>query len=351
MANTIVALYDDMDTAHKVVRDLRDMGVDNNRISLVAQDATGEYGKNVTTRTDTSDGASTGAGVGAVVGGIGGLLVGLGALTIPGIGPVLAAGPLATAVSALLGAGAGAVAGSVAGGLLGALIDMGLPEEHAGYYAEGVRRGGALVTVEADDTNLERVRGVMDRYHPVDIHQRVEAWRQTGWKGYDPSAKPYTADQMQKERQSYSSMRSTGSTGTANTRGVSGEANLGQSGMRTGGVQYYPRTSAGGTRTGAMGSGFGSGMSDTDLERYRTGWRGHYQSQFANTGYMYEHYEPAYQYGWTLRNEPRYRDWDWAQLEPEARRTWEQRNPGTAWDQIKAAVRYAWENFKQSVRD
>lgn len=328
MANAIVALYDDMDTAHKVVRDLRDSGVSNNDISLVAQDAAGEYGQHVTSKSDTSDGASTGAGVGAVVGGIGGLLVGLGALTIPGIGPVLAAGPLATAVTALLGAGAGAVAGSVAGGLLGALIDMGIPEEHAGYYAEGVRRGGALVTVDSDDTNLERVRGIMNRYHPVDINQRVESWRQSGWKGYDPSAKPYGTKQTMKDRETFSSMRSTGTSGA------------------TGGVQYYPRTQSMGSQ-----STMGTGMNNADLERFRTGWRGHYQSQFASTGNKYEQYEPAYQYGYTLRNEPRYRDYDWTRLEPEARRTWEQRNPGTTWDQVKAAVRYSWENFKQSVRD
>jgi hypothetical protein len=326
MTNTIVALYDDLDTAHKVVRDLRDQGIPNDRISLVAQDASGEFGKYATTKGDTTDGASTGAGVGAVVGGIGGLLVGLGALTIPGIGPVLAAGPLATAVSALVGAGAGAVAGGVAGGLLGALIDLGIPEEHAGYYAEGVRRGGTLVTVEADETNLERVRSVMNRYSPVDIHQRVETWRESGWKGYNASAKPFTAKQTMKDRETYSSMRSTGTTGA------------------TGGVQYYPRTST------TMGSGYGSGMGSADMERYRTAWRGHYQSQFARTGNKYEQYEPAYQYGYSLRNEPRYSDYDWNRLEPEARRTWEQRYPGTAWDQIRDAVRYAWENFKQSVR-
>lgn len=332
MANTIVALYDDMDTAHQVVRDLRDSGVSNNHISLVAQDAAGEYGKHVTTKADTTDGASTGAGVGAVVGGIGGLLVGLGALTIPGIGPVLAAGPLATAVAALVGAGAGAVAGGVAGGLLGALIDLGIPEEHAGYYAEGVRRGGALVTVETDDTNLESVRSVMNRYHPVDINQRVESWRQSGWKGYDPAAKPYTSKQTMKDREAYGAMRSTGGQTTTPSS-----------------VQYYPRTQTMGA-TG-MGGAAMSGTNTADMERFRQGWRGHYQSQFGSTGYKYEHYEPAYQYGYTLRNEPRYRDYDWMRLEPEARRTWESRNPGTAWDQVKDAVRYAWENFKQSVRD
>lgn len=326
MANTIVALYDDMDTAHKVVRDLRDAGIANNNISLVAQDATGESGKYTTTKTDTADGASTGAGVGAVVGGIGGLLVGLGALTIPGIGPVLAAGPLATAVSALLGAGAGAVAGSVAGGLLGALIDMGIPEEHAGYYAEGVRRGGALVTVDADDTTLERARGIMNRYNPVDINQRVDTWRKSGWKGYDHSAKPYTSQEIMKERETWSSMGTT-STGSQSQRG---------------GVQSFPRTS---------GQSMGSSTMGNDMDRMRGAWRGHYQSQFANTGNKYEQYEPAYQYGYSLRNEPRYRDYDWSRLEPEARRTWEQRNPGTTWDQVKSAVRYAWENFKQAVRD
>ncbi len=334
MANTIVALYDDMDTAHKVVRELRDTDIDNNNISLVAQDASGQYSQSMTkATTDTADGASTGAGVGAVVGGIGGLLVGLGALTIPGIGPVLAAGPLATAVSALLGAGAGAVAGSVAGGLLGALIDMGIPEEQAGYYAEGVRRGGALVTVDADDTTLERARGVMNRYSPVDIHQRAESWRQSGWKGYEHNAKPYDAQQTLKERETWSSMGNVGGTTT------------GQGQRQTSGVQYYPRTSqgmAGGTMAG--------GTNMADMERYRSGWRGHYQSQFASSGNKYEHYEPAYQYGWTLRNEPRYRDYDWNRLEPEARRTWEQRNPGSTWDQVKDAVRYSWENFKQSVR-
>jgi hypothetical protein len=338
MANTIVALYDDMDTAHKVVRDLRDGGVANSNISLVAQDASGEYSKTAGTTGDTADGASTGAGVGAVVGGIGGLLVGLGALTIPGIGPVLAAGPLATAVTALLGAGAGAVAGGVAGGLLGALIDMGIPEEHASYYAEGVRRGGALVTVDTDDTNLERVRGIMDRYNPVDINQRVESWRQSGWKGYDHSAKPYTAKQTMKERETWSSM--------GNVQGNT----AGQSQTRRGGVQYYPRTSQGSTMSG-MGSQSMSSQNMGDMDRLRTGWRGHYQSQFASTGNKYEQYEPAYQYGYTLRNEPRYRDYDWNRLEPEARRTWEERNPGTTWDQVKNAVRYSWENFKQSVRD
>jgi uncharacterized protein (TIGR02271 family) len=431
MTNTIVALYDDMDTAHQAVRALRDAGIANDRISLVAQDAGGQYAKTLgTTTTDTGtdagDGAATGAGVGAVVGGIGGLLVGLGALAIPGLGPVLAAGPLAAAISALVGAGAGAVAGGVAGGLLGALVDMGVPEEEAGYYAEGVRRGGALLTVEADDQNVDRVSGILRRYNPVDINQRAATWRQQGWTGYDASAKPYTAKQTVKERDQ---MQKLNTGGEVRMPVVEEEIAVGKRQVEGGGVRVHRRvtetpvqqdvtlrqervnverravdrpadantmdafqegsfevkttseepvvekrarvteevvvnknvdqrteqvrdtvrrTDVDVEKTAGTGRSMGTGMQDMDA--YRTAWRGHYQSQFANSGYKYEQFEPAYEYGYTLRNDTRYRDYDWNRLEPEARRTWDQQNTGTAWDQIKNAVRYAWENIKQSTR-
>jgi hypothetical protein len=104
---------------------------------------------------------------------LGGLLVGLGALAIPGIGPVVAAGPLAAALSALAGAGAGAVAGGVTGGLLGALMDLGVPRETAEYYAEGVRRGGNLVTINTADHMTNRAVEILNRHHPIDINEQA----------------------------------------------------------------------------------------------------------------------------------------------------------------------------------
>jgi len=80
-------------------------------------------------------------------------------------------------------------------------------------------------------------------------------------------------------------------------------------------------------------------------------WRDDYKRQFASSGRQYEFYQPAYEYGSSLRGESRYRDYDWNRLEPEARRTWEQRYPDTAWDQIKGAVRTAWERTKGAVTD
>src|SRR6185503_10222365 len=143
---TIVALYDDFATAQRATQELVAKGIDRGNISLVANDVAGEYSQSVNDSdaapvTLTADATAVGAGTGAVIGGIGGLLVGLGALAIPGIGPIIAAGPL---VSALVGAGVGAVTG----GLVGALTSLGVPEAEAGYYAEGVRRGGALVTAQ-----------------------------------------------------------------------------------------------------------------------------------------------------------------------------------------------------------
>jgi uncharacterized protein (TIGR02271 family) len=330
---------------------------------------------------------------------------------------VLAAGPLATALSALVGAGAGALAGGITGGLLGALVDMGVPEEEAGYYAEGVRRGGALVTVEAEDNMVERARSIMNRFHPVDINQRASHWREQGWKGYDAKAKPYNRQQVMKEREQFQSL---GRGGEARLPVVEEKLAVGKREVETGGVRVHRRVTerpvqeqvnlreehvhverrpvdrpassdmAGAFQEGTMEVRAKSEepvvekrarvteevvvnkdveqrtetvqgtvrRSDVDVEqtgggdmdRYRTAWRGHYQTQFARSGNKYEHYEPAYQYGMTLRNDPRYRDYDWNRLEPEARRTWEQRNPGTTWDQIKDAVRYSWENMKARMR-
>jgi uncharacterized protein (TIGR02271 family) len=183
MAKTVIGLFDSLHEARQVVQELVAHSFRREDISIVAQ----HEGDVVTEREgDRTSGAAVGAGAGAALGGLGGLLVGLGALAIPGIGPAIAAGPL---VSALAGAGIGAAAG----GLIGALTDLGVPEEEAQYYAEGVRRGGALVTVEADDAMADRAADIMTRYGAVDLEERATQWRQGGWSRFDPEAGPYRA--------------------------------------------------------------------------------------------------------------------------------------------------------------
>jgi hypothetical protein len=246
---------------------------------------------------------------GAALGGLGGLLVGLGALTIPGIGPVIAAGPLATAIAGLAGAGAGALAGGAAGGLLGALMDMGLPEEQASYYAEGVRRGGTLVAVRASDERHDQLHATLARFDPVDLEERATTWRQEGWTRHDPNAGPYT--------------------GPAMSAATAARTDNGEHGERS--AQPAQRVVA------------------ADYERFAPAFRGHYQTNLAASGFQYEHFEPAYQYGLTLGNYEPYRGLEWIQIEREARLAWEERNPNT-WERIREAVRYGWERVRMPVR-
>jgi hypothetical protein len=104
---TVVGTYDNIQTAYAVANDLVSAGYSRNDISVVAHDAKNEYAGYIDDGyVETDDDVAKGAGIGAAIGGIGGLLVGLGALAIPGVGPVIAAGPL---LAALTGAGVGAV--------------------------------------------------------------------------------------------------------------------------------------------------------------------------------------------------------------------------------------------------
>jgi hypothetical protein len=212
MTVIISRLYDNYSAASQVVRDLETAGLPYADISLVASNADNWYaGKPAATKRtsgmvdrsakgapDRVEGAETGAGVGAVVGGGAGLLAGLGLMAIPGIGPVVAAGWLvATAV--------GAVAGGATGGIIGALTQTGVSKEEAEIYAEGVRRGGAMVTARVPDADRSRYEAIMDR-SAVKIGDRGAAYRKAGWSRFDPAASPYSAEQARKEREMYTRM-------------------------------------------------------------------------------------------------------------------------------------------------
>jgi uncharacterized protein (TIGR02271 family) len=182
MTKTVIGTYSSLETATAVVNDLVNAGFHRNAISVIADDPDEKYAAYVDHDT-AADGTAAGAGIGAVVGGLGGLLLGLGALAIPGIGPVIAAGPI---VAALTGAGVGAVTG----GIIGALVDMGIPEESAQAYAESVRRGNVLVTAQVADNRVDEASRIMQRTGLLDIERQTEDWRASGWKGFDANAAP-----------------------------------------------------------------------------------------------------------------------------------------------------------------
>ncbi len=199
MSRTVIGLFDEFKQAQGAVRALESIGVTQDHISIVANNANDEY-----TNWRNTEGASygtppagQGAKIGATAGGISGILLGLGLLAIPGLGPLAAAGPL---VAGLTGAGVGAATGAAAGGLLGGLTGMGVPEEHAGYFAEGIRRGGTLVTVSAPDNLTDQVIDILNSHGAVDINQRASYYQETGYTGYNASAQPYTASELAAER-------------------------------------------------------------------------------------------------------------------------------------------------------
>jgi hypothetical protein len=195
-SKTITGLYDTYDDAVQTVREIEAAGVPHSDISMVANNVDERYER--TGKTNATSGAGTGAAVGSVVGGGAGLLAGLGLLAIPGVGPVVAAGWLvATAVGAAVGAGAGAATG----GLVGSLTEAGVSDDHAHVYAEGVRRGGTLVTARVDEGRVAAVESIVRRHHPVDPDARGKLYRGRGWTAFDDTAAPYTPSELKRERE------------------------------------------------------------------------------------------------------------------------------------------------------
>lgn len=168
---TVVALFRNRSEAEDSIRDLKQAGFTNEQIGVATRDRPGskeertgpvtreeEPGKVVE---DTAEGMAEGAAVGALTGGVVGGLVGLiGSLLIPGLGPIVVGGVLA---STLMGMGIGAATG----GLIGALVGMGVPEEQAKYFDAGFREGGTLVTVNAGEATPEAV-AILQR-HGADL--------------------------------------------------------------------------------------------------------------------------------------------------------------------------------------
>lgn len=188
---TVTGLFDTYDEAEDAVGELEAAGIPHSDISIVASNSKGWNDDGDDDRSNTAEDAVSGAGIGAVVGGAGGLLTGLGIMAIPGIGPVVAAGWLAATAA---GAVAGAAVGGATGGIIGALTGSGISEQDAHVYAEGIRRGGTLVTARVDDALAAEAQDILAQNDPVDIVARRSEYEASGWAGFDPDAPRYVPD-------------------------------------------------------------------------------------------------------------------------------------------------------------
>jgi hypothetical protein len=149
--------------AARIVDRLKEEGFSNNDISALFPDKSGTRDFAVEKGTKAPEGAAAGAGTGAVIGGTLGWLAGVGALAIPGVGPFVAAGPIAAALSA-------AAVGGAVGGIAGSLIGLGIPEYEAKRYEGKVKQGGILLSVHADDgDDVTRAKEIFEEAEAHDI--------------------------------------------------------------------------------------------------------------------------------------------------------------------------------------
>ena len=162
---TVAATFDDRADAERAINALKDAGYSSDQIGVALRDRTEQGALVEDTGTHAAEGATSGALGGGLLGGLVGFLVGMGALAIPGIGPVVAGGVLASTFGLAGGTAlAGAGIGAVAGGLVGALVGLGIPEEEAKYHEQGFRSGRTLVTVNAGAGGATEAADILRAY-------------------------------------------------------------------------------------------------------------------------------------------------------------------------------------------
>ncbi|MUG97416.1 hypothetical protein F7734_35870 [Scytonema sp. UIC 10036] len=174
-----IGVFPNRRDAEAALTELRDAGFPMSQVSLIAKDGNHNAnlsGTNVGKGNKADEGVKAGAVTGGALGGLGGLLVGLGALAIPGIGPVIAGGAAATALAtAAAGAGIGAAAGGVTGGLVG----LGIPENRAKVYNDRLNRGDYLIIVDGTDDEVRRAEAILKR-HGIQEFDTFDAADTTG---------------------------------------------------------------------------------------------------------------------------------------------------------------------------
>jgi hypothetical protein len=182
----VFGIYKSRGAVEMGVERLKMDGFSASEISVLMPDRAGSDDFAHENSTKAPEGATTGAGTGLVLGGTLGWLAGVGALAIPGVGPLIAAGPI---VGLLAGAGAGAAVGGIAGGLVG----MGIPEYEAKRYEGFVKDGGILLSVHAgSDEAIKRAKLALEQTGATDISSNDEVKSSSNKFGKKDADQPRT---------------------------------------------------------------------------------------------------------------------------------------------------------------
>jgi len=183
---TIMALFDSYGEAARSVRAIEKSGVRPDAIRLIDRDLRDAP-------LSRAEGAGLGAAAGATLGGGAGLLAALGVLSIPGLGPVVAAGWLAATL-------VGAVAGAAAGGAVGALASSGADGEDYDVFVGCVRQGGAIVTVRAGVGEAPDAARILKDHHALDVQARGDGVPVSGWASYEARSYPRASNDKKSSR-------------------------------------------------------------------------------------------------------------------------------------------------------
>lgn len=169
MSSCVYAIVNTDAKAVRIATRLKASGFTPSDISVLAPDRGSLRDLAIDNSTKAPEGAATGVSAGALLGGALGWLAGIGSLALPGIGPLLAAGPIMAALS-------GAAIGGAVGGLAGALVGLGIPEYEAKQYEAKLRGGNILLAVHVDDSEeAGLVRQIMEEEQAEDISTGTEA--------------------------------------------------------------------------------------------------------------------------------------------------------------------------------
>jgi hypothetical protein len=165
----VFGIADSAARAQRIITDLRDAGFPSANISVLFPDRTGTHDFRHDAHTKAPEGASAGIGTGALLGGTLGWLSGVGAVAVPGLGALIAAGPILAALS-------GAAAGAAVGGISGALLGYAVPEFEATLYETRLRDGNYLISVHTESiVQQAHVREILAKNGATDISQRRES--------------------------------------------------------------------------------------------------------------------------------------------------------------------------------
>ncbi len=169
------------------MRELEGIGIPEDALSIVAGNESDRHKEYLEKAKNASESTASAAASGASFGGGMGIVVSLVALAIPGVGPFIAGGAMATVL-------AGLGIGAASGGLISAFHHMGISHEEAPLYEEAVRRGAIMMIAKVDDAVEPQVADLMRRGGARDLREEADTWRESGWKGPHTDPHPYVSD-------------------------------------------------------------------------------------------------------------------------------------------------------------